>query len=81
MHSRTAVVLLLIALASPLTLGCGSSSMGPPATNRDGDIPAGPTDKGKVDVKVRTPGADVDVHRKGTGRGVDVDVRTKDRGE
>ncbi|MBY0515034.1 MAG: hypothetical protein K2P78_14170, partial [Gemmataceae bacterium] len=40
MHSRTAVVLLLIALASPLTLGCGSSSMGPPATNRDGDIPA-----------------------------------------
>lgn len=52
---------------APRNSGTGGTT--PPTTDRKGDI----------DVHVRTPGADVDVERKGEGK-AKVNVRTKDTG-
>jgi hypothetical protein len=49
-----------------------------PATVTTPAAPA-PAERNKGDVHIRTPGANIDVERKGTGRDVNVDVRRKDQ--
>jgi hypothetical protein len=58
----------LIALAAlAAALGCNQSS---PTT-------APPSRENESDIKIRTPGAKVDVQGKGEGKGVDVNVERK----
>ena len=54
------------ALAAALLVGCNQSA---PTT--------APNRENETDIRIRTPGAKVDVKGKGDGKGVDVDIERK----
>ena len=73
--TRIAIAALLFVGSAVLFVGCDSPTY--PATDGGGSSRPAPEKRRDVDVKIRTPGADVDVERRGTGK-TKVDVRTKD---
>ena len=73
---RAAIAALLFAGSAVGFVGCDHP---PPAGTETGTTrPTPPAKRRDLDVHIRTPGADVDVERHGTGK-AKVDVRTKDQ--
>jgi hypothetical protein len=81
MSHRVVVFASALALTAGGLLGCGPTGSGTSATTRATavDRTAAPATSKERDIQVRTPGANVDVHRDADGR-AKVDVQTRDRG-
>ena len=73
---RAAIAALLFVGSAVGFVGCDHQP--PPGTDSGTTRPPATDRRRDVDVHIRTPGANVDVERHGTGK-ARVDVRTKDR--